>query len=183
MKNPTPIAAATIVVLSLGAHAAQAGLAVFEDPAIYSPIDGARVDIYWVDSSAGYTGELRWVDTAFEGAPQALWTNKSAAPNQRHTLPRLFGQGERVDFVYEIVSGALDSYFTGTEHDWSQFVVDDSDPFDVLVGVEDIRFPDGDMDHNDAVFRVVFSQAATPTPGTLSLLGGGCLAMVRRRRR
>ncbi len=166
----------------VGAGVAGAGVVIFEDPGIFSPVANARVDVYWVGTDAGYTGELRWVDNAFESAPVTMYTNHAAAPGQTFTLPRLYGQGERVDFTYAVTTGGIDAFSTGVESDWSQFSTDATDPFDVIVGVEDIRFPSGDMDHNDAVFRVVFTETAVPAPGALALLGGGCLTLLRRRR-
>ena len=87
-----------------------------------------------------------------------------------------------MDFRYEIISGNIDAFETFDPTDWPQFEVDASDPLSVVVGVEDIRYPSGDMDHNDAIFRVVFSQAAVPSPGSLALIGVGGVFMARRRR-
>lgn len=162
--------------------AAGAGADIYQDPGIFAPFGNAQVDIVWGNSNAGYTGEVQWVDTTFEGAPQTLWTNHNATPEQTYRIPRLFAAGERVDFRYEIISGRIDAFATYNVNDWSQFRVDARDPLSVVVGVEDIRYPNGDMDHNDAVFRVVFSQAAVPSPGSLALLGAGGVFMTRRRR-
>lgn len=163
--------------------ATQAGAGIVQgDPTIVSPFDHAQVDVVWVGSSAGYTGELQWVGTGFEQPPQTLWTNKDATPEQSFRIPQLFSAGERVDFQYEIIRGGIDAFSTARPEDWAQFSVDASDPFDVLVGVEDIRLPRGDGDHNDAVFRVVFSQATVPSPGSVALLGMGGLIVTRRRR-
>ncbi len=122
------------------------------------------------------------MDTAFEGAPQALWTNHNATPEQIYRVPRLFAAGERVDFRYEIIRGRIDAFESFDQADWSQFRVDSSDPTNVLVGVEDIRYPRSDMDHNDAIFRIVFTQASVPTPGSLALIGAGGVFMTRRHR-
>ena len=164
------------------AGTASAGVFNATDPSIFSPYDNAQVDVVWGFSDAGYTWELQWVGTAFEGSPQTLWTDKSAVPQQSYRIPRLFASGERVDFRYEIIKGGIDSFATFELNDWAQFEVDASNPLDVIAGLEDIRYPRGDMDHNDAVFRVVFSQASVPSPGSLALLGAGGLFMTRRRR-
>ena len=169
------------VVAGFAAHSS-AGIYDPVDPGIFSPFDNAQVDVIWGYSHAGYTGRLSWVDSAFESDPQTLWTNKDATANQTYRVPRLFSMGERVDFQYQIIRGGLDKFSTADEQDWIQFEVDSSNPLDVIVGVEDIRYPRGDMDHNDAVFRVVFSEATVPSPGSLALLGAGGLFMVRRRR-
>lgn len=181
--NTRAIIAATGVFVFAGVTAvAGAEEVVFDDPGIFAPTNNSRVDVYWVDSIAGYTGELRWEDTALNAPPTALWTNKSAVAGDQYTLGRLLSQGERVDFTYAVTVGQIDTFSMGNPGDWSQFMVDASNPFDVLVGVEDIRYPRGDMDHNDAVFRVVFSEVAVPAPASFALLGGGCLIMLRRRR-
>lgn len=161
---------------------AQGGIAHFEDPGIFSPIENGQVQVIWVGSNAGYTGELSLFESGLINSITPIWTNKSATTGQSYTIPRLYSQGERVDFNYEVIAGGLDLFSTANQNDWSQFIVDDSDPFDVLVGVEDIRYPRGDMDHNDSVFRVVFTAAQVPGPGSFALLGGGCLMMLRRRR-
>ncbi|MBO6738466.1 MAG: PEP-CTERM sorting domain-containing protein [Phycisphaerales bacterium] len=178
MKTMSTHAAFAIVA----AVAAGAQADIYQDPGIFAPFGNAQVDIVWGGSSAGYTGEVQWVDTAFEGAPQTLWTNHNATAEQTYRIPRLFAAGERVDFRYEIISGNIDAFATFVPADWAQFSVDASDPRNVVVGVEDIRYPSGDMDHNDAVFRVVFSQAAVPSPGSLALIGAGGVFMTRRRR-
>jgi len=173
----TNAAFAIVAAVAAGAHAD-----IYQDPGIFAPFGNAQVDIIWGGSSAGYTGEVQWVDTAFESAPQTLWTNHNATPEQVYRIPRLFAAGERVDFRYEIISGNIDAFETFDPTDWPQFEVDASDPLSVVVGVEDIRYPSGDMDHNDAIFRVVFSQAAVPSPGSLALIGVGGVFMARRRR-
>lgn len=173
---------AGVGMVAISAGFARAGLVQFEDPGIFSPTNNARIAVYWVGTDAGYTGELRWVDTAFESAPVTMYTNHAATPGESFTLPRVYSQGERVDFTYAVTVGGVDVFSTGVENDWSQFSTDASNPFDVVVGVEDIRFPGGDMDHNDAIFRVVFTETAVPAPGAFALLGGGCLVMLRRRR-
>jgi len=180
MKTTTSCIAIGIIASAAG-HA-NAGVYNPSDPSIFSPYANAQVDFVWVNSDAGYTGELQWVDTAFEAAPSTMWTNKSASTGQTFRASRLFSMGERVDFRYEIIVGGIDSFASYEQADWYQFNVDASNPYDVIVGVEDIRYPSGDMDHNDAVFRVVFSQATVPSPGSIALFGAGGLFMVRRRR-
>jgi hypothetical protein len=172
-----------IGVFAMAAGTASADIVQPTDPGIFSPFDNAQVYVSWISSDAGYTGELQWIDTAFEGGPQTLWTNKSATSGQQFELTRLFSAGERVDFRYEIIAGGIDLFSTGVQNDWAQFSVDASDPLDVIVGIEDIRYPDGDMDHNDAIFRVSFSQATVPAPGAFALMGlGGLLVSGRRTR-
>ncbi|CAN0550388.1 unnamed protein product, partial [Laminaria digitata] len=181
-------ACSAIAVVAGIATSASAGLYVSSDPSIFSPFNNAQVDVYWEYSNAGYTGELQWVYTAFESSPQGLWTNKKyngvdgATSGQSYQLTRLFAQGERVDFSYAILKGKKDVFSTFEQADWAQFDVNAENPMDVLVRVEDIRYPGGDRDHNDAVFRVVFSQTTVPSPGAMALMGVGGVFMVRRRR-
>ena len=177
----TLMSTALIGVVGMAASHAAADI-VFEDPAVFAPFDNAQVDFVWHYSHAGFTGELRWVDNLFDAEPVTLWNNKTATRSQTFRAPRLFAAGERVDFQYEVVKGRLDTFSNFNENDWSQFKIDSSDPLSVRVGVEDIRYPRGDMDHNDAVFSIVFSQAAVPAPGAVALLGVGGLIATRRRR-
>ena len=188
-KIKTTTSACTVLGIVAGmAASAGAGIYSAEDPGIFSPFNNAQVDVYWEYSNAGYTGELRWVDTTFESVSHDLWTNKryngvdGARSGQSYQLPRLFAQGERVDFSYAILKGKKDIFSTSNQDDWVQFDVNADNPLDVLVRVEDIRYPGGDRDHNDAVFRVVFSQTTIPSPGAMALMGAGGLFMVRRRR-
>lgn len=172
-----------IGVFAVSAGTASADIVQASDPGIFSPFDNAQVQVYWISSDAGYTGEVQWIDTAFESSPQTLWTNKSAYSGQSYELPRLFSAGERIDFRYEIIAGGIDLFSTGVQNDWAQFSVDAGDPLNVIVGIEDIRYPDGDMDHNDAIFRVSFSEATVPAPGAFALMAlGGVMASGRRRR-
>lgn len=182
MKEMNKSTSALVTITVFGcAGLASAGIPVFDDPSLTVPCDDAQVDVIWMGSSAGYTGELSWIDPGAQRSPVVLWTNHSAVQGQSFTLPGLFSAGERIDFSYEIIQGQYDFFSTANENDWSQFSVDDSNPLDVIVGIEDIRFPSGDMDHNDAMFRVVFSHPV-PTPGTMALIGTGGLIMTRRRR-
>jgi len=174
--------AATIALgLSSFGTIASASLAVPNDPHIITPCDDAHVDIYWVGSSTGFLGALNWLDGTNANAPLALFSNDSAIAGQHVSLPGIFALDQRLDFSYRITDGASDLFSTANETDWGQFIVDASNPLDVLVRIDDIREPNGDGDFNDATFRVVFSHSV-PTPSSLALLGTGGLMMTRRRR-
>ncbi|NQX96068.1 MAG: PEP-CTERM sorting domain-containing protein [Erythrobacter sp.] len=177
----TLMSTALIGAVGIAASHAAADI-VWEDPAVFAPFDNAQVDFVWHSSKSGYTGELRWVDNVFDTEPVTMWTNKSASRSQTFRATRLYSKGERVDFQYEVVKGRKDTFSNFETNDWSQFEIDSSDPLSVRVGVEDIRYPRGDMDHNDAVFSIVFSQAVVPAPGALALLGLGGVIGVRRKR-
>lgn len=166
------------------ASIASASIAIPDDIGVYAPCDNVQAEVFWIGSDAGYTGELSWVNPDPSAADPVLWTNKSAIQGQSFIIPRTFGQGERVDFNYEVVVGGLDFFSTANESDWGQFTVDASDPHNVIVGIEDIRLPGGDSDHNDAMFRVEFTCGTNvvPTPGSLALLGASGMLLGRRRR-
>lgn len=176
----------SLVAVAMGSAStlASAAIVVPEDPGIYAPCEGARAHVVWIGSDAGYTGELSFLDTSSPTAGvDTLFNNHAATPGDRIDLPGTFAQGERLDFRYEVISGGLDVFSTDDVNDWAQFSVDASDPGRVRVGIEDIRLPRGDNDHNDAVFEVVFECGNTvPAPGSLALLGAGGLMIGRRRR-
>lgn len=174
---------ATMVMAGIcsAASMSNASIAITEDLGIFSPCDDAQVEVIWIGSDSGFTGELSWVNPFENGTNIALWTNHSADVGDSFILPGRFALGERIDFSYEITAGQLDFFSTANEADWAQFKIDASNPLDVVVGIEDTRFPGGDNDHNDAMFRVVFSHPV-PTPGSLALLGAGGLMMTKRRR-
>jgi len=177
------ITASVIFAAAFTGSIANAGIAIEEEIAIISPCDDAQVEVVWMGSDAGYTGELSWLNPLETGADISLWTNHSAVNEQSFVLPGTFAQGERVEFSYEIIHGALDLFSTANEEDWAQFSVNSTDPHDVIVGIEDIRLPGGDSDYNDAQFRVLFTCGSTvPTPGTFALLGMGGVIASRRRR-
>jgi len=176
----TTISAA--IVLSSCAALSSADV-VATDPAILAPFEFTEVSVEWIGSSTGYKGELDWVNPDIPNVPTMLWDNKSAESGQTFNAPRLYTQGERVDFTYDIVRGKDDFFSTAVQDDWAQFRIDDSDPLNVVVGIEDIRLPGGDSDFNDVMFRVRFSQSAIPAPGAMGLLAMELIALVRRKRR
>lgn len=184
MKKSTTIAAAALSALAFSsvAHADPVDSGDSPEFGIFSPFDNAQVEITWLGSNAGYTGVLSLVDLGSAIAPAELWNNHSAAVNDKVVASRLYNEGESVDFTYQVIRGGLDSFATFVQTDHQQFQIDASNPLEVLVGVEDIRYPNGDRDHNDAMFLVTFSPTEVPAPGALALFGSG-LAMVSRRRR
>jgi len=184
MNKSTPFAAAILSALALAsvAHADPVDSGDSPEFGIYTPFDNAQVEVTWLGSNAGYTGVLSLVDVAVSSSSLQLFNNHSAAVNENVVASRLYNEGERVDFTYQIIRGGLDTFATFIQTDQQQFQIDASNPLEILVGVEDIRYPNGDRDHNDAMFLVTFSPAEVPAPGALALFGSG-LAMVSRRRR
>jgi hypothetical protein len=174
----------TLVTTALLLTAASTALADItpEDPSILSPFDNAEVSVFWTGSDAAYNGKLFLVDLLSDSDSVLLWDNHSALENQSFKADRLYKEGDRVDFTYVISGQGRDSFSTFVESDWQQFSIDSSNPLEVIVSLEDIRKPNGDADHNDAVFRVVFTPATVPAPGALALLSSGALLAGRRRR-
>ena len=174
-----------ITTMCAAASMANASIVTPDEPGIFAPCDNAQAEIFWIGSDAGYTGELSYINPQESGNDISLWTNHSATAGQSVILPGLFNAGDRLDFSYEVIRGGLDFFSTANEADWGQFSIDATNPHDVYVGIEDIRLPGGDSDHNDAEFHIVFTcdVPATPTPGTAALLGAGGLMIGRRRRK
>lgn len=175
--------AATMGTLGLiGAltSSAHAGLCVTFDPGIYAPYDNAQAEVIWIGSESAIPGTLQWIDPSQPAAPLDLWNN-AATSGESDILPRLFAEGERVDFRYEILGG-LDALSTNIEGDWPQFDVDDTDPLNIIVALADVRTEDCAKDYDSAVFRVVFSRPDVPAPGALALLGFGAVLGSKRRR-
>jgi len=175
MKNRNTIIALAITSAATMAHADIA------DPGVYSPYDNAQAKITFISSSAGYTGVMNWLNPEIGSTEVALLNNHESAVGDFVTLPKTFQAGERIDFSYEVVRGGLDLFKTSDPEDWAQFSIDASDPFNVWIGVEDIRLPGGDSDYNDAVFQVSFTPSV-PAPGSIALMGAGVLMVSRRRR-
>lgn len=176
--------AALPVALAIAASSSVAlGGVVTTDPSILAPFEFTEVSVEWIGSSAGYTGELDWIDPDVPLVSTTLFNNHQAVAGQSYTIPRLYAQGERVDFSYDIIRGSNDFFSTATQSDWSQFRVDDTNPNTLVVAIEDIRRPGGDSDFNDVMFRVRFSQSAIPAPGAMGLLAMSSVALIRRRRR
>ena len=173
---------AAAIILSSCAAATSADV-IASDPSILAPFEFTEVSVEWIGSHAGYTGELAWINPDIPTVSTTLFNNKQAAQGQSYTVPRLYAQGERVDFSYDIIRGKDDFFATTNQADWAQFSIDASDPLAVVVGVEDIRLPAGDADFNDVMFRVRFSQSAIPAPGAMGLLAMSSVALIRSRRR
>jgi hypothetical protein len=179
MNNRLPIliAAGTMSFSSI----ALANLAITEDIGIYAPCDNAQVEIIWDAPSTLRIGELSWIDPITPANSLTLWSTSEVSAGDSVILPGLFALGERIDFSFKVTGDTPDTFSTANPADWGQFVVDDSDPLNVLVDIEDIRVPNGDGPTNNASFRVVFSHPV-PAPGSLALLGAGSVMMIRRRR-
>jgi len=176
-------AAAMMGIMGLvgaSASTAHAGLCVTFDPGIYAPYDNAQAEVIWIGSQSAIPGMLQWIDPSLPAAELDLWNN-SAPSGESSILPRLFDEGERIDFRYEILGG-LDALATDIEGDWPQFDVDDTDPLNIIVALSDVRSEECAKDYDSAVFRVVFTRPDVPAPGALALLGfGGMLGTKRRR--
>jgi uncharacterized protein (TIGR03382 family) len=180
MRRTNRPAAALAICAAVPAASADV---IVSDPSILAPFEFTEVSVEWIGSDAGYTGELAWINPDIPTVSTTLFNNKQATQGQSYSVPRLYVQGERVDFSYGIIRGSSDFFTTTNQNDWAQFNIDASDPLNVVVGVEDIRLPGGDSDFNDVMFRVRFSQSAIPAPGAMGLLAMSSVALIRRRRR
>lgn len=171
-----------IAILALSAPIAAADV-IAEDPAILAPFEFTEVSVEFMGSSAGYTGELNWIDPDLPNVSTTLFNNHQSIVGDSYTIPRLFTQGERVDFTYNIIAGADDRFSTSNPDDWNQFRIDDTDPTALIVAVEDLRPTSTDADYNDVIFRVRFFQSVIPAPGALGFFAMTSIALVRRYRR
>ena len=162
--------------------AASASLTIgFNDPAVLSPCDDATVTVEWMGSDASLAGTLSWINPSIINSTPVLFESQSAIVGDTVVLGQTYALGERVDFQYAVGGQNPQVFRTDRESDWSQFVVEQIDPLTVMVYIEDVRFPNGDGDFNDAVFQVSFNHV--PAPGPSALFGAGMVLMGARRRR
>lgn len=175
MKTQAALIAMTAMSVSSLAHADIA------DPGIITPFDNAQVSVTWLGALSSYTGDLTWLNADTATVSPVLFNNKTAEVNDSRSLGVALNEGDRFDFIYEIVAGGLDVFSTAEQRDWNQFRVTEINETTFQVNIEDIRLPRGDADYNDAVFEVSFARTI-PAPGSLALLGFGGALMGRRRR-
>lgn len=139
-----------------------------------------NVSVHFFSSTTPYDGVL-WMQGR-EGRDEPdrpLFFNHDGGLGFEHHLGR-FEAGERLDFIYDVLTGNPDSFRTSDPQEIYQFGWEWSTPDIILVGIEDVRLPHGDGDYDDFVFEVRFSEVPGPTAGT-SLATLGLIALRRRR--
>lgn len=176
MNTRTRTAAACAI--GLAAAGANADM-IIGQPLVFSGTPQA-VTLRYVSSSAGWDGVL-WLDasSARDGIETPLFFNHGTVPGTELQIG-IFQPGERLDFIYDVISGSYDTFRTTDPVTIAQFSWEVLDPHTTRVGVEDIRLPAGDRDYNDMVFEV--HTLSVPGPPGMALLGlVGVLATRRRR--
>lgn len=167
----------TFSVAAVAAVAAAAQADMSHDP-IVAPFE-ADVLVSFVSQSAGWTGELSWLNLENDTfSPQFLLSNREA-PGATVSIGRV-GQGQTLYFQYEVTIGTANVFRQDDEAGALQFRHEWLDDYTARLYVEDIELPGGDQDYNDAVYDVTFR--AVPTPGALGMGMAGVLPLVRRRR-
>ncbi|GAB4384673.1 MAG: hypothetical protein Kow0022_07950 [Phycisphaerales bacterium] len=167
----------TLSIAAVAAVAAIAQADMSHDP-IVAPFD-ADVLVSFVSQSAGWTGELSWLNVENETfSPQFLLSNRET-PGETVSLGRV-EQGQSLYFQYEVIIGKANVYRQDDEVGALQFRHEWLDDYTARLFIEDIELPGGDRDYNDAVYDVTFR--AVPTPGALGMGMAGVLPFVRRRR-
>lgn len=141
----------------------------------------AIVTVSYVGSDAGWDGVL-WLDgdSSASSLEVPLFFNHDNVLGNTHNLG-IFQAGQRIDFIYDILTGVNNTFRTDDPTTSAQFRWEWTAPDTIRVGVEDIKLPGGDGDYNDMVFDV--SMMSVPAPGAavgLAMLGAVGL---RRRRR
>jgi hypothetical protein len=157
------------------------------------PFDASRIVIEFSGSDAGYTGSfyfLGWgtpdaiVDLTPEedkpGLGRRLFTNKTAVVGEQYVIEGPFSFGDVLHFAYDVTHGARDTFRTDELADRAQFAWDADAG---MLGIEDIRLPGGDGDHNDAMVSIAFDPAGIPAPGPLALIACAAALPLRPQRR
>lgn len=178
-------------VCVLCASPASADLIVGEPVVV--PFDASQVVIEFAGSDAGYTGSFYFLgwgtpDEIVELTPEEdkpglgkrLFTNKTAIVGERHIIDGPFNFGDVLHFAYDVTRGRRDTFRTDLLADQPQFAWDASNG---SLGIEDIRMPGGDSDHNDAMVSIAFAPTNIPTPGAIALMTCAAAIPLRSRRR
>lgn len=175
MKTFTCIAAA-----SVAACVGVAGADPIIGQAIPVPAN-SLVTVTFVSSSAGWTGNLHWLDgdAAFTPGP-VIFNNHAASPGDTFAVGT-FGSAGPLMFSYDVVSGTQNLFEMTDAAEINQFSYEATGPGMYRMGIEDIRLPGGDRDYNDIVFDV--NVTPVPTGGPIALSGLGAALLIRKRKR
>ncbi len=172
---------AATVIAACGT-AARADL-IIGQPIVFQDTPRA-VTLRFVSSEAAWDGVL-WIDadSARDHVEVPLFLNHDSAAGYEVPLG-IFNPGERLDFIYDVISGEINSFRTDDAAGIMQFGWEVIDSNTTRIGIEDIRLPGGDHDYNDMVFEM--HTVPVPAPGaggTGGALAAAILGFGRRRRR
>lgn len=189
-RTPRVRGAAALAIAA--ACAAPASAELVSDVPITVPADNTKVWAEFLGETADFAGNLYFLgsgdadnvlmpapDSDPTGLGQFLFNNHAASPGDMVMLIGVFDAGEVLHFAYDIVHPAdveEELFRTDVEDDKKYF---DFNATTGVVGIEDMRKPNSDLDYDDIQFRLVFEQV--PTPGALPMLAA--FALTRRRRR
>lgn len=137
--------------------------------------------VHYYSSTTPYDGVL-WLEgrESRDEPDRPLFFNHDGGLGFEHYIGR-WEIGDRLDFLYDVLTGHPDSFRMRDEQEIFQFGWEWSTPDIILVGVDDVRLPNGDADYDDILFEVRFGDGV-PAPGAAcgaAMLG---LFAVRRRR-
>lgn len=138
------------------------------------------VSVHYMSASTSYDGVLWLAGTSIpSGIDTPLFFNHSGELGFEHYLGG-FQVGDRLDFIYDVLTGAPDSFRTDDLVESMQFRWRWDTPDIILVEIEDVRLPGGDWDYNDMRFEV--RMLPIPGPGAgVALAMAGFLGVRRRR--
>lgn len=174
--------AALLAACVLGACAANASAATYIGEPIYIQDQPHEVTIHFMSATSEFRGIL-WLAASssrelINPVDVPLFYNHDNTLNFEYELGE-FAPGERLDFIYEVLTGAPNSFRTDTESGIKQFGWDWSAPNMIMVGVDDVSLPDGDGDYDDMVFEI----RMTPVPAPAATAGLALLGILGFRRR
>jgi hypothetical protein len=176
LKKNVLAGAGLLLLITAGHATAQVHIG---DPII---IEGGpqSVSVHYFYATTNMDGVL-WLDgsSTHDGQDVPLFFNHSGELGFEHILGR-YEEGDRLDFIYDVLTGEPDSFRTTDPIESLQFRWEWTTPDIIEVDIDDMRLPAGDADYNDMVFEV--RMHAIPAPGPTAGLALLPLLGLRRRR-
>jgi hypothetical protein len=169
-----------LAVIGVGAGTASAEFIIGE-PIVIENALMQNFSVHYFSATTPYDGAL-WLEgrESHNEPDRPLFFNHDGGLGFEHYIGR-WEIGDRIDFIYDVLTGRPDSFRTRDAQEIYQFGWEWSTPDIILVGIDDVRLPDGDADYDDIMFEVRFGDGV-PAPsvaGAMAMLG---LIAVRRRR-